>query len=126
MKRSLLLVAVTFIFLTSCVDDNGSGGNVAPASGTVVYLADQDIAGVFELFLASSGAKLNPTLPVGRTVVSFALTPNGSAVVYLADQDQDDVFAYTINSTSGALAAVSGSPFPAGVTPRAIATPRRP
>src|SRR6476620_5104629 len=92
MKPALLLVAVTFIFLTSCVDDNGSGGNVAPASGTVVYLADQDIVGVFELFLATSGTKLNPPLPAGRTVQSFALTPDATAVVYIADQDQNDVF----------------------------------
>ena len=110
MKPALLLVAVTVLFLTSCVDDNGSGGNVVPASGTVVYLADQDITGVFELFLASSGAKLNPTLPVGRTVVSFALTPNGSAVVYLADQDQDDVFElYLVNlATPGTSTKLTG------------------
>src|SRR5678816_4529555 len=101
MKRSLFLIAVTFIFLTSCVDDNGSGGNVAPASGTVVYLADQDIVGVFELFLATSGTKLNPPLPAGRTVQSFALTPDASAVVCIADQDQNDVFElYRVNLPS--------------------------
>ena len=92
MKPSLFLAAVTVLFLTSCVDDNGSGGNVAPTSGAVVYLADQDIVGVFELFLATSGTKLNPPLPAGRTVQSFALTPDASAVVYIADQDQNDVF----------------------------------
>jgi len=53
------------------------------------------------------------------------VSPDG-AFLYAANQGSNDVFAYTINSTSGALAAVSGSPFPAGVTPRAIATPRRP
>jgi hypothetical protein len=58
----------------------------------VVYLADQDINGVFELYLATSGTKLNPPLAAGRTVTSFALTPNASAVIYIADQDQDDVF----------------------------------
>src|SRR6476620_10694108 len=102
MKPSLLLVAVTVLFLTSCVDDNGSGGgNVAPTSGTVVYLADQDIVGVFELFLAGSGTKLNPALPAGRTVQSFALTPDATAVVYIADQDQNDVFElYRVNLAS--------------------------
>ena len=101
MKLSFLLVAVTVLFLTSCVDDNGSGGNVAPTSGTVVYLADQDIVGVFELFLAGSGTKLNPALPAGRTVQSFALTPDATAVVYIADQDQNDVFElYRVNLAS--------------------------
>ena len=101
MKPALLLVAVTVLFLTSCVDDNGSGGNVASTSGAVVYLADQDIVGVFELFLATSGTKLNPPLPAGRTVQSFALTPDASAVVYIADQDQNDVFElYRVNLAS--------------------------
>jgi len=53
------------------------------------------------------------------------VSPDG-AFLYAGNQGSNDVFAYTINSTSGALAAVSGSPFPAGVTRRAIATPRRP
>ena len=90
--KPLLILAATVIFLTSCVNDNGSGGNVVPTSGTVVYLADQSIVGVFELFLAGSGTKLNPPLVAGRAVRSFALTPDATAVVYIADQDQDDVF----------------------------------
>jgi YVTN family beta-propeller protein len=53
------------------------------------------------------------------------VSPDG-AFLYVANQGSNDVFAYAINGTSGALAAVSGSPFPAGVTPRAIATPGRP
>lgn len=88
----ILVLAAAVLFLTSCVNDNGSGGNVVPTSGTVVYLADQSIVGVFELFLAGSGTKLNPSLAAGRTVTSFALTPDATAVVYIADQDQDDVF----------------------------------
>ena len=53
------------------------------------------------------------------------MSPDG-AFLYAANQGPNDVFAYSINGTSGALAAVSGSPFPGGVTPRAIATPGRP
>jgi hypothetical protein len=70
-----------------------------------VYLADQDIAGVFELYLEGSGTKLNPALAVGRTITSFALTPDAAAVVYIADQDQDDVFEFT--------ASISRAPVPA-------------
>jgi hypothetical protein len=46
--------------------------------------------------------------------------------LYVANQGSDDVFADSINSASGTLTGVSGSPFPAGVTPRVIATPGRP
>ncbi len=70
----------------------GSGGSGMSGSGTVVYLADQDTIGVFELYLATSGTKLNPPLGPGRTVTSFRLTPDASAVIYIADQVQDDVF----------------------------------
>jgi hypothetical protein len=102
-KAVLLLMAVAAaLSLTGCPGgDDGTGGSSPPSSGTVVYLADQDIVGVFELFLAGSGTKLNPALPVGRTVQSFALTPDATAVVYIADQDQNDVFElYRVNLAS--------------------------
>lgn len=41
------------------------------------------------------------------------MSPDG-AFLYAANQGSNDVFAYSINGTSGALAAVSGSPFPGG------------
>jgi len=92
-KPSLLLVAAAALIMTGCPSDDASAPPVTSSStGTIVYLADQDIVGVFELFMATSGTKLNPPLPFGRTVQSFALTPDASAVVYIADQDQDDVF----------------------------------
>jgi WD40-like Beta Propeller Repeat len=91
-KPSLLLLGVAALFVTGC---NGGGtssiGSLA-SSGSVVYLADQNTDGVFELFLASSGAKLNGPLVPGGNVVSFALTPDKSAVVYIADQQTDEVF----------------------------------
>lgn len=102
-KALLLLIVVTAaLSLTGCPgDDNGTGGTAPPSSGTIVYLADQDLVGVFELFVATSGTKLNPPLPAGRTVQSFAVTPDATAVVYIADQDQDDVFElYRVNVAS--------------------------
>src|SRR5688500_4876676 len=100
--RSVLsLLVAASLCLTGCPSDNGGGGAVPASGGTVVYLADQDIAGVFELYLEGSGTKLNPALAVGRTITSFALTPDAAAVVYLADQDQDDVFEiYRVNLAS--------------------------
>jgi hypothetical protein len=48
--------------------------------------------------MATSGTKLNPPLVAGRTVTSFALTPDATAVIYIADQDLDDVFElYRVN-----------------------------
>lgn len=87
----LVLIAAAAFMMTGCPGDDG-GTPVVSSGGAVVYLADQDTVGVFELFLATSGTKLNPPLPHGRTVQSFALTPDSTAVVYIADQDQDEVF----------------------------------
>src|SRR4030095_5480920 len=110
-KPSLLLIAVAALFLTGCPSDNGNAPPPTSSSGTVVYLADQDIVGVFELFLAGSGTKLNPALPAGRTVQSFALTPDATAVVYIADQDQNDVFElYRVNFASPGASTKLNSP----------------
>lgn len=82
----------------------------------MVYLADQDTVGVFELYLGSSGAKLNPALGAGRTVTNFAVTPGATAVVYIADQDQDEVYElYRVNlATPGTSAKLNGTIVPAG------------
>ena len=54
--------ALPLVFiLTGCPSGDGGGGGGGEAGGSaIVYLADQTTDGVFELFLASSGAKLNP------------------------------------------------------------------
>ena len=94
-KPSFLLIAAAAFMMTGCPGDDGgtsSGGSLA-SSGNVVYLADQNTDGVFELFLTSSGVKLNGPLASGASgVVSFALTPDKSAVVYIADEKTVGVF----------------------------------
>lgn len=80
-------------------DDNGAplsttdgGGGSAPVT-RLVYLADQDIDGVNELYLVGSSIKLNPSLPAGRVVLDdYEILPDRSGVVYRADQDSDNVF----------------------------------
>jgi DNA-binding beta-propeller fold protein YncE len=42
-------------------------------------------------------------------------------VAYVANQGSNDVSAYTINGATGALVAVTGSPFGAGTTPQSAA-----
>lgn len=42
------------------------------------------------------------------------------SIVYSSNQGSNDVSGYTINTTTGALTAVAGSPFPAGTTPSAV------
>jgi hypothetical protein len=90
---SALSIAAVCLLLAGCSSsDNGTSVTPTVGPGTVVYLADQTTVGVFELFLATSGTKLNPPLAANRSVTSFALTPDATAVIYIADQDFDDVF----------------------------------
>ncbi len=70
---------------------------------------------MFELYLATSGTKLNPALAADRTVTSFALTPDASAVVYIADQDQNDVFElYRVSLSNPGISTRLNGNLPAG------------
>ncbi len=112
--KPLHFLAAACLLLTGCPGGSGSGSlNTAP-SGTIVYLADQETDTVFELYLVSSGARLNPKLPLGRTVTSFALTPDKTAVLYIADQDTNDVFElYRVNiATPGVSTKLNGTLIP--------------
>lgn len=98
MRYLAWLILPQLLLHVGCNDNGGVVVDNGSSSGTVVYLADQDKIGVFELFLATSGTKLNPPLAANRTVTSFALTPDATAVIYIADQDFDDVFElYRVN-----------------------------
>jgi len=117
-KYRLLLIAISCLSLTGCPgggDGTGTGATEA-SSGNVVYLADQNTVGVFELFLTSSGVKLNPPLVSGGNVISFALTPDKNSVVYIADQTTDEVFElYQVNiATPGVSVKLNGTLIPQG------------
>ncbi|MCJ7661259.1 MAG: hypothetical protein MUO67_19085, partial [Anaerolineales bacterium] len=70
---------------------------VSPDSSRVVYVADQDVDQVDEIYSvpitgpATSGIKLNDPLPLGGDVENFKINPGSSSVIYRADQDQDDI-----------------------------------
>ncbi len=105
---------------------NGSivdGGNVSfnfritPDSRTVVYLADQDIENVEEIYrVPIDGSldeeKLTPDLVAGRTVSFFDLSPDGQTVFYLSDQRTDqkfELFSVASDGTGGSVKIDSAS-----------------
>src|SRR5262245_43395383 len=126
-KYCLVLIATACLLLTGC--PGGGDGNGTPmeaSSGAVVYLADQNTNGVFELFLASTGTKLNgPIVAGGSGVTSFALTPDKSAVVYIADQTNAGVFElFQVNiATPGLSVKLSGTLTPGGDVASFAVTP---
>ena len=78
----------------------GSGGDVldhaiSPDSTRVVYLADQNVDALNELWSVPVGGgtatRLNRTLTSGGDVQAFRISPDSNFVVYGADQDTDTV-----------------------------------
>ena len=84
----------------------GSGSDPDPSpdpveppqvSDRIIYIADGDVDGVDELYLADTGApgvatRLNSALVAGGNVTDFVVSADNSQVLYRADQDTDDVF----------------------------------
>jgi dipeptidyl aminopeptidase/acylaminoacyl peptidase len=83
---------------------------ISPDGSFVVYRADQDTAGVRELYrvgledFAFEREKLNPPLDAGEQVTSilalsrkFAISPADRSVVYMADQEQDEIYELFVN-----------------------------
>jgi Tol biopolymer transport system component len=66
---------------------------ISPDSSRVVYLADQQMEGVFELFMvpargpSHAAVKLNGPLVENGRVRGFSILPDSSRVVYMADQE---------------------------------------
>lgn len=87
-----------------------------PNGNRVLYLADQDINSVFELYsVPSSGGvpptKLNVPLGPGHSVSANGLqfSPDGSRILYHADQDVDEIFEiYSVPSGGGAPVKLNG------------------
>ena len=70
---------------------------ISPDGKNVVYVADQQTDGAFELYTApingsSAPVRISPLLPTTANIFNFLISPDSSRVVYLADQDTDDVF----------------------------------
>jgi hypothetical protein len=130
MKRLLLLSIFSLSIAVAACSSSDSGSSNGSSSSTasterIVYLADQDINDVFELYLGGSSIKLNPPLSQGKNVLDFQITPDKTAVVYRADQDTNDVFElYRVEfANPGVSTKLNGSLPVGGDVWRAVITP---
>ena len=120
MKGILLFSLLSLSVAVAACGSGGSGnsnGSSSSAASTerIVYLADQDINDVFELYLVGSSIKLNPPMSPGKNVLDFQITPDKTAVVYRADQDANDVFElYRVEFANPGVSTKLNSPLPAG------------
>ncbi|HMK84703.1 MAG TPA: beta-propeller fold lactonase family protein [Steroidobacteraceae bacterium] len=120
---------------------NADTGSLAPLSGSPLGTGSSpesvtvDPAGRF-LFVANvtgkneltsysitpASGEITPvsTVAAGGFPLSVVIDPAGT-FAYVANEDTDNVSVYSIDSTTGALTPVRGSPFAAGVDSRSIA-----
>ena len=101
------------------IADSGQNFGWAPDSTRLAYVADQDAAGIFELYSVLPNGLSNavvsdiPPLPVvNRNVQDFQWQPNSTHIAYVADQETDgkfELFVSPKDSNTGNLR-VSGSP----------------
>ena len=95
-----------------------------PTGATAVYIADQEVAGRYELYRApvaglAAATKLSAGLPLetgDAGVRSFQITPDGTKVVFLADAfhggGNDDVFSVPIDGSAAPVRLNAGTESP--------------
>jgi 6-phosphogluconolactonase (cycloisomerase 2 family) len=96
---------------------------VVDPAGNFVYAANvtsnNDVA-TYAIAPSSGTLTLSSTAVAGSIPLAVAVDPSGQ-FVYTANQGSGNVSVFTVEVATGALAAVAGSPFPAGSGARAIA-----
>ncbi|QDT01582.1 hypothetical protein [Adhaeretor mobilis] len=98
-------------------DVSPSGLQFSPDGSLVLYLADQEVNNVTELYAVESAGgtavKLNGPITTGGNVINsnenLQFSPDSSRVFYRADQDTDGVGEiYSVSSTGGAATKLNG------------------
>ena len=97
-----------------------------PAGPGALYLADEEVLELDELYAASGGAprRLSSLVGPGATIFDFTFTPDGTQAVYAADQDTDGVvelFSAAFDASAGSGANVNLSRAQGASVPLAFA-----
>jgi 6-phosphogluconolactonase (cycloisomerase 2 family) len=84
--------------------------------------ASDDVQGTVGQFtIDSSTGVLTHVADVKAGDQPFSLSTDAAGkFVYVANAVSNDISVFAINTNTGGLTAISGSPFPAGTTPRAL------
>jgi 6-phosphogluconolactonase (cycloisomerase 2 family) len=94
---------------------------VVDPSGRFVYVANQNSSSISAYTLNPDGSLASIAgASTGAGPASLTIDPSGR-FLYAANGSSNDISAFTIDPTSGALTAVTNSPFAAGRTPNSVA-----
>ena len=91
----------------------------SPANTVMTYTPNVVLTpGVITISLTTAATEAAYNTPLAA---NFSSSFTAVSMAYAANQGSNDVSAYTINPTTGALTAITGSPFVAGTTPLSMA-----
>lgn len=113
--------------LSSVAGNQGGFGIVANPAATFLYTDDVVNGGIDAFSIGASGALTAVSgspfpMPSGWSVLfvdSLAIDPAGK-FLYAPDSASNVIAGFTINSSTGALTPMSGSPFAAGMSPQQV------
>jgi len=105
---SITVSCTEYAYVTNAADNTLSAYGVDATTGTLAAVGTPTPTGTSPHAIASLHN-------------SFCCGTNDTKFVFVGNEGSNDVSAFAVNSTTGALTAVPGSPFPAGVDPQAMA-----
>ena len=105
--NSLTVSCATFLYVTNAADNTLSSYSVDATTGALTVIG------------AATATGASPHAIVG-VQYPFYTDSEVKRNVFVGNEGSNDVSAFAVNNTTGALTAVPGSPFPAGIDPQAM------
>ena len=102
---SVTVSCTKFSYVTNAADNTLSSYSIDPTTGALAVIGTSVVAGT------------SPHAIVGLDYNYL----DDKKYVFVGNEGSNDVSAFAVNSTTGALTAIPGSPFPAGIDPQAMA-----
>ena len=102
---SVTVACTSFAYVTNAADNTLSAYSIDPTTGALAVIGTPIVAG---------------TSPYATANLDFVPIYNINRYVFVGNEGSNDVSAFVVDNTTGALTAVPGSPFPAGIDPQAI------
>ena len=104
-RTNVAVTCAAVAYVTDAADNTLSSYSVDATTGALAVIGPPTVTGA------------SPSAIVGAAYF-------GRRFVFVANKGSNDVSAFSVNNTTGALTTVPGSPFAAGIDPKAMALPR--
>ena len=106
-----------FAYVTDVADNTLSAYSIDPTTGALAVIGTPTVTGASPYATVSLEDGNMRYVVEGNKLTLI----DGKRYVFVGNEGSNDVSTFAVNSTTGALTAVPGSPFPAGTNPQALA-----